>query len=143
MAAQPLSFHTSRVGAALAGAWVSLAGAAALFFLLPLPGAGRFLAALGWCAICMGWLAPRLASCYVRAGGNHLTVRTGSLFPCTKRLPLRFIAGSRVIQSPLGRATGVCVMVLYGSGTWTVLAGIRKADAEALAARLSHGGKLV
>lgn len=143
MAAEPMNFRASRTGAALVAAWAAAAGGLGLFFLLPLPAGSRLLAALGWCALCLGWLSPRLASCRVRVGGNHLTVRTGSFFPVTKRIPLRFVTGTRLLQTPLGKAAGVCVLLLYGSGTWTVLAGVRTADAEALAARLSHGGKLV
>lgn len=143
MAAQPMNFGATRKGAALVAGWAAGLGALALFFLLPLPGGTRVLIALGWAAVCLGWLSPRLASCRVRVGGNHLTVRTGALFPVTKRIPLRFVTGTRLVYTPLGRAAGVCVLLLYGSGTCTVLAGVRRADAEALAARLSHGGKLI
>ena len=143
MAAQPMNFTASRTGAALTAGWAGAAGGLALFFLLPLPGGTRLLAALGWAALCLGGLSARLASCRVRVGGNHLTVRTGTLFPVTKRIPLRFITGTRMVQTPLGRAAGVCLMLLYGSGTWTVLAGVRCRDAEALAAQLGHGGKLL
>ena len=141
--AQSTSFRATRAGAALVCGWLALAGAAVLFFLLPLPVGTRMLAALFWCVLCFGLLAPRLASCRVRVGGNHLTVRVGALFLPTKRIPLRFITGCRILQTPLGRMGGVCLLVLFGAGTWTLIPGVRAADAEALAARLSHGGKLL
>ena len=117
--AQSTSFRATRAGAALVCGWLALAGAAVLFFLLPLPAGTRMLAALFWCVLCFGLLAPRLASCRVRVGGN------------------------RILQTPLGRMGGVCLLVLFGAGTWTLIPGVRAADAEALAARLSHGGKLL
>ena len=138
-----MEFQVTRSGAALIGFWAALAGilVSLPFWMLNL------LAALLWTAVwvlfCMCVLVPRWASCRVRVGGNHLTVRRGLLFLSTKRMPLRFITGCHIVQTPLGRRRGGCVLVLLASGTSTVIPGIRRADAEQLAARLSHGGKLL
>lgn len=96
-----------------------------------------------WLAACFGVLAPRLASCCVRVGGNHLTLRRGLLFPVTRRIPLRFLAGCHIVQTPLQRMTGTCLFFLYSSGCTTLVPGMRKADAERLSAKLTHGGKLL
>ena len=96
-----------------------------------------------WLAACFGVLAPRLASSCVRVGGNHLTLRRGLLFPVTRRIPLRFLAGCHIVQTPLQRMTGTCLFFLYSSGCTTLVPGMRKADAECLSAKLTHGGKLL
>ena len=79
----------------------------------------------------------------VRVGGNHLTLRRGLLFPVTRRIPLRFLAGCHIVQTPLQRMTGTCLFFLYSSGCTTLVPGMRKADAECLSAKLTHGGKLL
>lgn len=80
-----------------------------------------------WLAACFGVLAPRLASSCVRVGGNHLTLRRGLLFPVTRRIPLRFLAGCHIVQTPLQRMTGTCLFFLYSSGCTTLVPGMRKA----------------
>lgn len=97
----------------------------------------------GISAVAYGVLAPRLASSCVRVGGNHLTLRRGLLFPVTRRIPLRFLAGCHIVQTPLQRMTGTCLFFLYSSGCTTLVPGMRKADAECLSAKLTHGGKLL
>ena len=39
--------------------------------------------------------------------------------------------------------TGTCLFFLYSSGCTTLVPGMRKADAELLSAKLTHGGKLL
>ena len=79
----------------------------------------------------------------LRCAGNHLTLRRGLLFPVTRRIPLRFLAGCHIVQTPLQRMTGTCLFFLYSSGCTTLVPGMRKADAECLSAKLTHGGKLL
>lgn len=138
-----MQFRVTRRGAAIVSAWAAGAGAVLLSAFWR-GGAGMLvLCCAAWGGVCFFALAPWLASCGVRVGGNHLTVRQGLLFLSTKRLPLRFVTGCRIFQTPLCRAAGVCVLLLFSSGTVTLVPGARLADAEALAARVSHGGKLV
>lgn len=138
-----MDFRVTRRGAAIVSAWLAGAGSLLLAAFWR-GGAGMLvLCCTALSAVCFFAVAPRLASCSVRVGGNHLTVRQGLLFLSTKRLPLRFVTGCRIFQTPLCRAAGVCVLLLFSSGTVTLVAGARLADAEALAARISHGGKLV
>lgn len=47
------------------------------------------------------------------------------------------------MQTPLQRMTGTCLFFLYSSGCTTLVPGMRKADAECLSAKLTHGGKLL
>lgn len=135
-----MEFTVPRRGAAVVGGWCAALGGAAC---LPFWGR-RFvptLAALAlWLALSFGVLAPRLASCVVRVGGRHLTLRRGLLFPVTRRIPLHFITGCQILQTPLQRLSGTCVLILYASGCTTLAPGLRRADAEALSARLTHGG---
>lgn len=65
------------------------------------------------------------SSC-VRVGGNHLTLRRGLLFPVTRRIPLRFLAGCHIVQTPLQRMTGTCLFFLYSSGCTTLVPGMRQ-----------------
>lgn len=138
-----MEFRVSRRGAAVIGVWCMVPGLAVCVPFWRTAFAGTFWFAVLWIAVCLAVVIPRCASCAVRVGGNHLTVRRGLLFLSTRRLPLRFITGCQILQTPLGRAAGVCMLALYASGTITLLPGIRRADAEALSARLTHGGKLL
>ncbi len=138
-----MEFSVDRRGAAIVSSWFAAAG-----ILICLPFLSLFvippLAALAiWLFLCFGVLAPRLASGTIRVGGNHLTIRRGLFFPLTRRIPLRFLSGCHILQSPLQRMTGTCIFILYSSGCTTVAAGLRKADAELLSAKLTHGGKLL
>lgn len=54
-----------------------------------------------------------------------------------------FLAGCHIVQTPLQRMTGTCLFFLYSSGCTTLVPGMRKADAECLSAKLTHGGKLL
>ncbi|WP_367925749.1 PH domain-containing protein [uncultured Ruthenibacterium sp.] len=138
-----MEFRVTRSGAALIGFWAVLAGILISLPFWALNAAASLLGLAIWCVICVCILIPRWSSCRVRVGGNHLTVRRGILFLETKRMPLRFITGCRIVQTPLGRRRGGCVLVLIASGTSTIIPGIRRSDAEQLAAKLSHGGKLL
>lgn len=138
-----MEFRVTRSGAALIGFWAILAGALVSLPLWLVESGAALLTLILWCAVCVCILVPRWASCRVRVGGNHLTVRKGLLFLVTKRMPLRFITGCRIVQTPLGRRSGGCVLVLIASGTCAVIPGVRRSDAEQLAAKLSHGGKLL
>lgn len=137
-----MEYAVTRRGAALVGLWGALAGCAVStpFWRLSFPGALLGLAC--WLALCGCVLVVRLSSCRVRVGCHHLTVRTGLLFLSTKRFPLRFITGCHIWQSPLQRATGTCVLLLFSSGTSALLPGLRLRDAECLAAALSQRGAL-
>ena len=125
-----MEFSVPRHGAAIVSGWCAALGA-----MLCLPFWKNFFTPtlavfLLWLAACFGVLAPRLASSCVRVGGTHLTLRRGLLFPVTRRIPLRFLAGT-------------CLFFLYSSGCTTLVPGMRKADAECLSAKLTHGGKLL
>ncbi|MBD5101731.1 MAG: PH domain-containing protein [Subdoligranulum sp.] len=138
-----MEYTVPRRGAAVVSAWFALLGA-----LLSLPFWKNFFVStlmtlLLWTAVCFGILAPRLSSCVLRVGGHHLTLRRGLLFPVTRRVPLRFLTGCHIVQSPLQRMTGTCVLLLYSSGVTTIAPGVRRADAEALAALLTHGGRML
>ena len=86
-------------------------------------------------------LAPRLASSCVRVGGNHLTLRRGLLFPRNAAHPAAVpLRAADIVQTPLQRMTGTCLFFLYSSGCTTLVPGMRKADAECLSAKLTHGG---
>ena len=135
-----MEYAVPRRGAAIVSAWFAAAGV-----IISLPfwngGAAAALVALAvWMALCFGALAARLASCVLRVGEHHLTVRRGLLFPVTRRVPLRFITGCHIVQSPLQRMTGTCVLVLHASGCVTLMPGAKRADAEALCTRLAYGG---
>lgn len=138
-----MEYSAVRRGAAVVGVWC-----AALGGLVCLPfWKSRFLPTLAalalWLAVCFGVVAPRLASGTVRLGGNHLTLRRGKLFLTTRRIPLRFVTGCQIIQTPLQRLSGTCIFLLFTSGCTAAAPGLLRADAEALSARLTHGGRLL
>lgn len=135
-----MEFCVSRKGAAVVSLWFAAAGA-----VVSIPFWRAFwLETLGalivYWILCLWLLTVRLASCKVRAGAHHLTVRRGVLFLTTRRLPLRWIAGCHILRTPLQRHTGTCLLVLYASGSITVVAGAPYAKAEQLSALLAQGG---
>ena len=134
-----MEFHATRRGCAIAATWLALAGGAVILLLAGV----RPLLFLLWLAVCYGVAAPHLSSCRVRIGGNHLTIRRGLVFFSTKRIPLRFVTGCWLLRSPLCRATNTCLMIIFSSGSVSLVPGVRIADAERLAERVSHGGKLI
>lgn len=98
--------------------------------------------ALGLFFVCAAVLltlgTAHLASCRVRCGQHHLTVRRGLLFLSTRRLPLRFVTGCHVLRTPLSRLAGTCTLVLLSSGCLTLLPGLSEGDAQRLSAFLSY-----
>ncbi|MEG0911265.1 MAG: PH domain-containing protein [Ruthenibacterium sp.] len=79
------------------------------------------------------------STCHVRCGAHHLTMRRGILYTVTRRVPLRFVTGCQILRSPLQRLTGTCILLLFASGSTTLVAGADFADAERLSAFLAHG----
>lgn len=135
-----MEYTVPRRGAAVVSLWFAALGALLLLLFLNVSVPALLAALLVWFALCFGALSARLASCVLRVGAHHFTVRRGLLFPVTRRVPLHFLTGCHIVQTPLQRMTGTCVMILYASGCTTVLPGARRADAEALCARYLHGG---
>ena len=136
-----MEFSASRKGAALVSLWFFLAGAvisvpfwknfpALTLLLLTVLAAACFL------------LAQRLASCRVRVGVHHITVRRGILLLTTRRIPLHGLTGCQLLATPLQRRTGTCVLVLSSSGCTTLLPGVPAEQAARLCALLTQGGTL-
>lgn len=138
-----MEYTVPRRGAAVVSAWLAGLGALVCLPFWKSSFASTLMALLLWLAVCFGILAQRLSSYVLRVGEHHLTLRRGLLFPVTRRVPLRFVTGCHIVQSPLQRMTGTCLLFLYSSGVTTLAPGLRRADAEALAARLTHGGRLL
>lgn len=138
-----MEFSVDRKGALLVSGWFAAAGIVLCLPFLSLFSVSPLIVLAVWLFLCFAVLAPRLISAVIRVGGNHLTVRKGVFFPVTRRIPLRFLSGCHILQSPLQRMTGTCLFILYSSGCTTVLAGLRKEDAELLSEKLSYGGKLL
>lgn len=138
-----MEFSVPRHGAAIVSGWCAALGA-----MLCLPFWKNFFTPtlavfLLWLAACFGVLAPRLASSCVRVGGNHLTLRRGLLFPVTRRHPAAVPCGLPHRADSAAAHDGTCLFFLYSSGCTTLVPGMRKADAECLSAKLTHGGKLL
>ena len=53
------------------------------------------------------------------------------------------VSGWCAALGAMQRMTGTCLFFLYSSGCTTLVPGMRKADAECLSAKLTHGGKLL
>lgn len=137
-----MEYRVPRRGAAIVSAWAALLGVPVSLPLWRLGAPAAFTLLFLWMALCFGALSARLASGVLRVGAHHFTLRRGRLFPVTRRVPLRFVTGCSILQSPLQRMTGTCLLLLYASGCTTLVAGLRRADAEALAERLSYGGRI-
>lgn len=98
-------------------------------------------------AIVSGWCAALGAMLCLPFWKNFFTPTLAVfllwLTACFGVLALRFLAGCHIVQTPLQRMTGTCLFFLYSSGCTTLVPGMRKADAECLSAKLTHGGKLL
>lgn len=138
-----MEFSVSRRGAAVVSAWFVLAGALVslpfwrLFFQTTL------LCLMAWALLCFALLIPHFSACTLRVGAHHLTLRRGILFLITRRVPLRFVTGCFLLRTPLQRLTGTCCLLLFTSGSILLVAGAGVAEAEALCARLTQGGRVL
>lgn len=134
-----MEFAVSRRGSAVIGLW-----AIVLCALLCAPfWHSAFLPTLA--VFCIGGAllflltAVHFSTCKVRCGVHHLTMRRGILYTVTRRVPLRFITGCQILRSPLQRITGTCLLLLFASGSTTLIAGANFADAQRLSAFLAYG----
>ena len=121
-----MAFHATRRGAAIVGLWLVRAGALAAFLLSP----------GGWAAV-FGGLVPRLASARLYIGRHHVSARWGLLFPSVRRFPRRFVTGCHILETPLCRLAGVCVLMFSNSGAFLILPGFEAKDAQQAARLLS------
>ena len=116
-----MAFHATRRGAAIVGLWLVLAGA---------------LVAVWAVAVFVG-LVPRLASAKLYIGRHHVSARWGLLFPSVRRFPRRFVTGCHILETPLCRLAGVCVLMFSNSGACLILPGFEAKDAQQAARLLS------
>ena len=123
-----MAFHATRRGAAIVGLWLVLAGALAAL-------APVLLAV--WAAAVFGGLVPRLASARLYIGRHHVSARWGLLFPSVRRFPRRFVTGCHILETPLCRWAGVCVLMFSNSGAFLILPGFEAKDAQQAARLLS------
>lgn len=137
-----MEYRVTRRGAAVIGVHLISVGLLLLFIVRNL---FRFtiIAAVFWLLFCLIGLIPHLSSCKLHIYENHLTVRTGILFVTTKRIPLRFVTGCHIVQTPLQHANATCSLFLLTSGSVTVILGMRRKDADILTTTLSSGGQLL
>ena len=130
----------SPAGIRLAGTWLLLGGGllGALFFWMnPLAGALAWIFALLFCLYCLLGYLPRLE---ILIDDAELRIRSGLLFPCVKRIPLRALCGVVRYSSPLSRLAGCQTLLLYaGGGLACLLPALTLADAEALTCLLQGG----
>ncbi|MEF9970094.1 MAG: PH domain-containing protein [Ruthenibacterium sp.] len=134
-----MEFAVSRRGGAVIGLWAVLLCAlvcAPFWHSAFLPTLAVF---LGGSMLLFLMAAVHFSACKVRCGAHHLTMRRGILYTVTRRIPLRFITGCQILRSPLQRLTGTCILLLFASGSTTLIAGANFADAERLSAFLAHG----
>lgn len=132
-----MTFHATRRGAAIVGLWLVLAGALAAFLFSPGGWAPVLLAV--WAAAVFGGLVPRLASARLYIGRHHVSARWGLLFPSVRRFPRRFVTGCHILETPLCRLTGVCVLMFSSSGAFLILPGFESKDAQHVARLLALG----
>ena len=112
-------------------AWCALAA-----FLLSPGGWAPVLLAV-WAAAVFGGLVPRLASARLYIGRHHVSARWGLLFPSVRRFPRRFVTGCHILETPLCRLAGVCVLMFSNSGAFLILPGFEAKDAQQAARLLS------
>lgn len=130
-----MTFHATRRGAAIVGLWLVLAGALAAFLFSPGGWAPVLLAV--WAAAVFGGLVPRLASARLYIGRHHVSAHWGLLFPSVRRFPRRFVTGCHILETPLCRLAGVCVLMFSSSGAFLILPGFEAKDAQQAARLLS------
>ncbi len=133
-----LEFHVTRRGGAVIGLWISLICGILCFLLRYLSAAWAVIIFIVCAALALTVGTAHFASCSVRCGKHHITVRSGILFCRTQRLPLKYISGCIILRSPLQRLTSTCILVLTTSGTLSVIWGAPLAGAEKLSAHLTY-----
>ena len=56
-----------------------------------------------------------------------------------RRFPRRFVTGCHILETPLCRLTGVCVLMFSSSGAFLILPGFESKDAQHVARLLALG----
>ena len=130
-----MTLHATRRGAAVTGLWLVLAGAALLFLLMPL-GWGAAMTGI-WAVIVFGGLVPRFSSARIYVGQHHVSAHWGILFPSVRRFPRRFVTGVHILETPLCRLAGVCVIMFSSSGAFLILPGFPIKQAQLVAHALT------
>ena len=130
-----MAFHATRRGAAIVGLWLVLAGALAAFLFSPGGWASALVAV--WAVAVFVGLVPRLASAKLYIGRHHVSARWGLLVPSVRRFPRRFVTGCHILETPLCRLAGVCVLMFSNSGAFLILPGFEAKDAQQAARLLS------
>lgn len=77
------------------------------------------------------------ASARLYIGRHHVSARWGLLFPSVRRFPRRFVTGCHILETPLCRLAGVCVLMFSNSGAFLILPGFEAKDAQQAARLLS------
>lgn len=80
---------------------------------------------------------PPAGLCQAVIGRHHVSARWGLLFPSVRRFPRRFVTGCHILETPLCRLAGVCVLMFSNSGAFLILPGFEAKDAQQAARLLS------
>ena len=130
----------SSAGIRLAGFWLFLGGAllgGVFFWFSPFMGILAWILAFLFFLYCLLCYLPGLE---ILIDDTELCIRSGFVFPCIKRIPLRALCGVVRYSSPLSRAMGCQSLLLYaGGGLACLLPALSMADADAITCLLQGG----
>lgn len=90
-------------------------------------------------AMC-GIFAVRFSTVRIEIRQRELYFKRGFLFLQQKRLPIRFISGLHILQTPLQRILGQCTLIIFTSGSFSLFVGLDRDDAAVMYQQLLNGG---
>lgn len=132
-------FTLNPAGIKVVGLWVFLPGLVAAPFLF---WQGFWIGAVFlclWLVFALLLVPARLGSTQGSLSLGELRLSQGILFKHRQRIPTRFVAGTNRLETPLLRACGSCVLLVYTSGTVLILPGISSDVADQLIRALQGG----
>ena len=120
--------------------WVSVL---VLIVLLFIPFSGFFLPFTIWLGVFVVAILVfkvHVATIKIHLKPREIHISRGFIFLSNKKIQTKYITAFSIMQSPLQRVLKQCVIVIYTSGSVSVVCGVAIKDANELYAKLKNGG---
>lgn len=134
-----LRFSLSPAGIKAVALWLFLPGAVVAPFLFWQNFVIGAVFLVAWLLLSLVGLPIHLRSLEGSITTGEVRLRQGVLFKRFVRLPTRCITGTSLVQTPLLRLCGCCLLIVYTSGTVMILPGVAHELALQIVATVQEG----